>query len=243
MNTLLFRAEYGSRAYGTHNEFSDRDVVEVVIEPKEFITGLFDFNNKMTHTAPDGERSTKDDTDTTTYGLQKFADLAVEGNPSVLATLFVHDYEVVHPLGQILVDNRNLFVSKNAGKKFLGYMTSQRMAMTGQKNKRTNRPELVHTHGYDTKFAYHMIRLGILGKELMETGEIQLPMGEENVALLMSIREGRMTKDEVLAFSYALETELEEAIEKSELPERGDRVGVSKLLHFLYLTDWMKDVG
>ena len=238
-NTILL-GEYGSRAYGTNTVDSDRDLVEVVVEPRKYITGLFDWDTKMQSTAEIGARSTAVDTDKTVYGLKKFADLAVAGNPSVLAILFLGEYEVLTDLGSVLVDNRSSFVSKSAGRRFLGYMTSQRDAMTGARNKRTNRPELVHKFGYDTKFAYHMIRLGLLGKELMETGSIQLPMNKDFVGICMDIRAGKMSKDEVLAESYALEASLEKAIDKSDLPDRGDRETVSSLLDIIYGSAWSR---
>ncbi len=43
----------------------------------------------------------------------------------------------------------------------LGYLQSQRDAMTGAVGAHTNRPELVAVHGYDTKFAMHALRLGV----------------------------------------------------------------------------------
>lgn len=240
MKTLLL-AEFGSRAYGTDNEFSDTDLVKVVLEPREYITGLGTFSTTMNHTAEDGERSTKDDTDTTVYGLQKFAQLAVDGNPSIMAVLYLPDdfYEDFDPRMQPLM-NLDAFVSKNAGKKHLGYMVSQRMAMTGERNKRTNRPELVNQFGFDTKFAGHYIRLGLMGIELMRTGTLTLPMAYENARLIKDIRAGKFTKDEVLLLGSGIEEDLKLAIDSSTYPEFGDKEAVSKVLHDIYMDEWSK---
>lgn len=238
MTTLILRGEYGSRAYGTDTVDSDRDMVEVVVEPKEYVTGLSTWDTKQGSTAEKGSRSTRIDTDTTVYGLHKFADLAVTGNPSVLAILFLSEYETLTGSGKLLVDNRDLCVSKSAGRRFLGYMTSQRDAMTGARNKRTNRPELVHKHGYDSKFAYHMVRLGLLGCELLETGHITLPMNQDFVDTCMTIRNGEWSKEDVLEESYALEARLERLLETSELPDKGDRDKMSQLLHTIYINEW-----
>jgi len=239
--TLLLRGEYGSRAYGTNTVDSDRDIVEIVVEDPKYITGLFEHRTEMGSTAEQGERSTRDDTDKTVYGLQKFAGLASAGNPSVLATLFLGDYEYLSPLGRDLLQQRHLFVSKFAGQKFLGYMRSQRMAVTGERKQRTNRPELVHKYGYDTKFSYHMIRLGMLGTELMTTGQIVLPMTANDVEILMDIRQGRFTKEELLEYSEEVEALLVKAMEDSHLPEYTDRDAISEVLHGIYQTTWFNN--
>ena len=236
--TTLFRAEWGSRAYGTHNEHSDRDIIQVLIEPPECITGLREFKAKATSTAETGQRSTSEDTDTVTYGLKKYAGLAVDGNPQVMATLWLNDFIVKHPRFDILQGHRLLTVSKNAGRKYLGYMKSQRMNMEGLKKGKTNRPELVQTHGYDTKFAMHAVRLGLQGYELMTTGNITLPLREDERQLCLDIRAGKISKQECLDLIYDLEAKLEEAIEKSDMPEHGDQRSWSYLLHNTYLQDW-----
>ena len=240
MSSLILRAEVGSRAYGTNTEFSDRDMVEVVIEPPEYITGLSTWDTKMTQTAGEGNRSTKDDTDTTIYGLNKFCALAAAGNPSILSVLFLGDdsYELLTPAAQTLIKYRDMFVSQSAVKRHLGYMMSQRDAMTGARNKRTNRPELIHQFGYDTKFAYHMIRLGMLGLELVKTGTMTLPMTGSEVATLMEIRNGVPSKETVLHLSQVLELSIEQALETTTLPEKANTEGISQIMHSLYLQEW-----
>jgi len=42
----------------------------------------------------------------------------------------------------------------------------------------TSRPELEAEHGFDAKFAMHMIRLGIQGIEYMESGKTTLPLAD-----------------------------------------------------------------
>lgn len=239
--TTLFRAEWGSRAYGTHNEHSDRDIIQVLIEPQECITGLSEFRAKTTSTAETGQRSTSADTDTVTYGLKKYAGLAVDGNPQVMATLFLDTFIEKSHMFNYLQNFRSSFVSKQSGKKYLGYMKSQRYNLEGLKGGKTNRPELVHTHGYDTKFAMHAMRLGFQGLELMQTGKIVLPMSGEPLELCRAIRNGERTKDEALHVIRYLEAKLEDAIEKTDLPELGDRAKVSELLHDIYMEDWSLD--
>ena len=196
--TVLFTAEWGSRAYGTNTPASDRDLIQVVIKPPEYITGLAEFRPQHTSTAEQGQRSYADDTDMVTYGLQKYAALAVDGNPQVLATLWLTDFMERNVLFNNLQAYRWLCVSKNAGRKYLGYMKSQRYNLEGLKRGKTNRPELVHTHGYDTKFAMHAVRLGYQGVELMRTGNINLPMTGEALKACQEIRAGKWKKAEAL---------------------------------------------
>lgn len=236
--TTLFKAEWGSRAYGTNNEHSDRDIIQVVIERPEHITGLFEFKALNTSTAATGERSTSEDTDTVVYGLQKYAGLAVAGNPQVMATLFLDDFIEKSHMFNYLQNFRSSFVSKQSGKKYLGYMKSQRYNLEGLKTGRTNRPELVHTHGYDTKFAMHAARLGYQGIELMTTGSIHLPMTGEALQVCRAIRNGNLSKEAALSIIRGLEAGLEDAIETADLPEFGSKEVVSELLHYIYMEDW-----
>lgn len=234
---MLF--EYGSRAHGTHTEFSDRDVMGIAIEPPSYVIGLNTWEQLQTSTAPKNERSTGADTDTTIYSLRKWARLAAKGNPTVLTALFAPEYEVLsNPFGTTLIEHRDAFISKEAGERFLGYMGSQRQALVGMRNKRTNRPELVHTHGYDTKFGYHMIRLGLQGIELMNTGKITLPMEDGQRDYLVSVRNGEVSKEELLRQSYEVEYLLKEAILASSLPDITNIDNINNLVIATYEFYW-----
>jgi len=237
-HTTLFKAEWGSRAYGTNTEHSDRDLIQVIIEPPPYITGLLEFRANHQSTAEQGERSTKDDTDVVIYGLKKYAGLAVDGNPQVMATLWLKEFIEFNPLFALLQDNRALCVSKNSGRKYLGYMRSQKGQLTGLTKRATNRPELIHTHGWDTKFGMHAVRLGYQGLELMTTGQIKLPM--EGVALetCQAIRRGEWTKERGLELMDSLEADLERTIETSDWPERGYRDAISTIMHDIYRETW-----
>jgi hypothetical protein len=120
------------------------------------------------------------------------------GQPDVLLLLFVPDADVVHrdETGVELVDNAHRFVSRLAADRFIGYLSAQRAAMTGQSGAHTKWSERVAVHGYDTKYA---MRLGVQGVELLSTGRITLPVPEPDRAYLRSVRRGDVPFDEVVA--------------------------------------------
>lgn len=236
---LILLAETGSTSYGTNTVDSDTDLMGVSIMPKEYVLGLREWEQAQIKTAAKGERSLRGDTDLTIYSLQKFARITAAGNPNTMPLLFSSKWETMTALGAKLVNARGLFVSKEAGRRFLGYMRSQRDAMTGVRNKRTNRPELVEKYGYDSKFAYHLIRLGIQGIELMDTAKVSLPMRPSDVTALLNIRNADgYDRAAVLELSEDLESDLLKAIEESGLPENTDSDKIDRLLIELQEDFW-----
>lgn len=235
---IILLTEYGSRAHGTNTEFSDNDYMGIFVEPKEYVTGILHMDTQERKSAVKGERSGVGDQDTTLYPMRKWSALAAKGNPTVLTPLFKTSHESITGAGKRLIANRDIFLSKECGERFLGYMISQRKAMLGLRNKKTNRPELVHTHGFDSKFAYHMLRLGIQGQELMNTGKLTLPMRAPDIDTLMGVRNGEYTKDEVIDWSYSLEGFLRDTIDSSTLPNHPDIAAINVLLHDIYMEEW-----
>lgn len=227
--------------YGTSLGDADRDEFGIYVEDPEYVTGLAVPEKIVQRTQPDGVRSGPGDLDRQVYGVRKFARLAGAGNPTVLLMLFVPpEHRIIEtPESALLLENRDLFISKQAGHRFLGYLDSQRAQMLRLSgSKHTNRPELVEKHGYDTKFAYHALRLGVQGIELMRTGSISLPMRAANREWLLDVRRGKMTFDEVCEALTGLRFGLEFMIGESGLPDGPDWVGINDLCHDLYLSKW-----
>jgi uncharacterized protein len=239
-NTIL-RALVGSRVHGTNVAGSDdRDEMGVCVEPRPYVAGLKRFDQWVYRTADEGERSGPNDLDLTIYSLRKFARLAAAGNPSILTLLFVPDDAIVTqaPQGRLLRQAAPMFISREAGHRFLGYLQAQREKLLGLRGNRTNRPELVEAHGYDTKFAAHMVRLGYQGGELLRTGQISLPMPGHIRDLILDIRNGRTTKEEALDIVAVLEAELKSLVGETDWPERADLDAVSDLLVELHESWW-----
>ncbi len=235
---IILLMEYGSTAHGTNTVDSDRDYMGIFVEPKEYVTGILHMDTQERKSAIKGERSTASDTDTTLYPLRKWAALAAKGNPTVLTVLFGQNYESISASGFNLAMHPEYFLSKQVGERFLGYMVSQRSALIGTRNKRTNRPELIHKYGYDTKFAYHMLRLGIQGIEVMNTHRLSLPMIPQNVKELLEVRNGEVNKEDMLSWSYMLEDNLRKSIQVSTLPDEPNVAKINELLHGIYEYEW-----
>lgn len=232
----------GSKAYGTDNVDSDTDIMGVYIESREYVTGIFSSDRGTSaRTYEAGTRAKAGDTDGATYPLRHFARLAINGNPNITPFMYLPTYETAEEPWLDIVSNRDLFLSRKMGRNALGYMRSQRDAMLGMRNKKTNRPELVHKYGFDTKFAYHMVRVGMMGLELMRDHTLTLPLVKSDALNLKSIRGGLASKGGVLKLAQQVEDDLLLAIDKTSLPEEADTYAVNALLHEIYIDDWRKE--
>jgi hypothetical protein len=74
-------------------------------------------------------------------------------------------------------------------------------------------------YGFDTKYAMHMLRLGLQGVELLTTGRLSLPMREPERSYLLDVRRGKLSEQECLTRAGELEHELSDLETTSPLPE------------------------
>ncbi|MCZ2830529.1 nucleotidyltransferase domain-containing protein [Modestobacter sp. VKM Ac-2986] len=257
----ILRVQVGSGVHGTSiSGQDDRDEMGICLEPPQYVTGvarvpagtgaeshLVEFEQYQRHTVWDrpgglANRSGAGDLDVVIYSARKWAKLALAGNPTVLLLLFVPDAEVVHrdEAGAELVENAHRFVSQLSAGRFLGYLSAQRAAMTGESGAHTNRPELVAVHGYDTKYAMHALRLGFQGVELLTTGRITLPVPEPERAYLRAVRRGEVPFDEVVAAIDDAEQRLIALRTSSSIAAEPDRAWVDDWLHRSYLRHWSR---
>ena len=256
---MILRVQVGSGTHGTSVDGQDdRDEMGLCLEPAQYVTGLarvpagiasagatVDFEQYERHTAWDrpggvANRSGAGDLDVIIYSARKWCRLALAGNPTVLLPLFVPDLEVVvrtQPAAE-LVANAGRFVSRIAAGRYLGYLNSQRAAMTGQPGAHTNRPELVAAHGYDTKYAMHALRLGVQGVELLTTGRITLPVPEPARSHLRAIRTGQVPLADVVSEIDQAEADLKRLADNPAIPPQPDRVWVDGWLHRSYTQRW-----
>lgn len=117
---LAYEFVRGSTLYNTNIEgISDVDYGGVYIAPTEMLLGL-----------PENyEPQVSDEKhDTTYYELGRWVELLMKANPNALESLFAPRDKVVgdiHPAIQLIIDNRDLFVTKECFNSLTGYAVSQ----------------------------------------------------------------------------------------------------------------------
>ena len=239
----ILRCQVGSGVHGTAiTGQDDRDEMGICTEPPEYVVGLRQFEQYIYRTQPEGYRSGHGDLDLTVYSLRKWMRLALAGNPTVLLPLFVPEDEIVAitGLGEELRASAPLIISRQAGRRFAGYLEAQRRSLLSRdgKGRDVTRPELVLKYGWDVKFGAHMVRLGVQGVELLETGRITLPMPEPWLTYIREMRVGGHSMDEALETAQDLEKRLLELCGTSPLREAPDYVWADQWLIHAYQTAW-----
>jgi hypothetical protein len=113
----IFLTRAGSHAYGLATPESDLDVRGVAIPPKEYFLGF----------AQRFEQAEATDPDLIIYDIRKFFMLATAGNPSIVELLWTEeeDHLLLTTLGQRLLAQRSLFLSRKVKQTFSGYATAQ----------------------------------------------------------------------------------------------------------------------
>jgi hypothetical protein len=100
--------------------------------------------------------------------------------------------------------------------------------ITGQANRSNpKRAATVEKYGFDTKFAYHLVRLMLEIEQIMIECDLDL---ERNSDFLKGIRNGQMTLDQLVEWFHTKERSLEEVYAKSSLPEGPDEPAIKSLL-------------
>ena len=106
----------GSYAYGTNIEGSDIDIRGITLNQKSDLIGLTQF-----------EQYVDDNTDTVIYAFNKMINLLLSCNPNTIELLGLSpdNYLYLNDIGQMLLDNKRLFLSKRAIQSFGGYADAQ----------------------------------------------------------------------------------------------------------------------
>ena len=296
----------GSYGYGTNREGSDVDFRGVALNLPSDLIGMTSFEQFEDRT-----------TDTVIYGFNKFVSLLVNCNPNIIELLGLDDdqYYIRSELGQTLLDNRHLFLSKRAAASFGHFADAQlrrlqnaiardslpqsereqhilrsvRSALRDfnerQREEERNNTRLyvdaAVTEGLDTeifldadlkhyplrrytdmmntlnsvvrdydkvgkrnhkkddthlnKHAMHLIRLFMMGIDILQNEEIRTHRPKEDLTLLMSIRngdymeEGKMS-DRFFDMLADYEERFEQAERASTLPDTPDMDRIEELV-------------
>ena len=118
-NKLAYKFVRGSTLYNTNIETSDVDYGGVFILPNERLIGLSDFYQ---------DQVSDEKHDTTYYEFNRWVELLMKANPNALESLFVPTDKVIgniHPAVQLIIDNRDMFLTKECFKSLSGYAYAQ----------------------------------------------------------------------------------------------------------------------
>ena len=153
--------------------------------------------------------------------------LVINGNPTVTELLYLNEYTKMTPIGQMLIDNRDAFLSTKAvTNAYSGYAFSQAKKL----NNRTEQG----LDGYDSslknrfaKHTRHCFRLLMQARQLLETGTLNVKVTPEEREYLFAM--GEKTADEVVEEFMRQDAEMKNI--KSVLPDEPDYERLNELLY------------
>ena len=228
----------GSYSYGMNIEGkSDIDIRGVALNSKEEILLLQNFGQIV-----------DENTDTTIYSFNKMVNLLCKANPNVMEQLGLNTehYLYIHPIGQVLLNNSKLFLSKRAVYSFAGYAKEQLKKMDNKSSRsfgedytgigRRNR--YAAAHNKLGKYMAHLIRLYYMCFDILENQKI-ITYREKDHDLLMNIRNGEYLdkNQQPISSFYDLLSELEKRLEYDEkntsLPETPDYQRINEFRMFV----------
>lgn len=228
-NTILL-GFVGSIAHGTYvpsnnpNSIDDKDIMGICIAPKNVYLGLKKFEQKEKKFG---------EWDSVVYEIIKFFRLLLKQNPNALSLLWLQEKDYIKKVGagEVILENREIFTSKEAYHSFVGYAHGQlhrmeHMAFKGYMGEK--RKQLVKKFGYDVKNAAHLIRLLRMGIEYLTDGVLRV-YRQDNYEII-DIKSGKWSLEKVKKESDRLFKLAEESYVRSELPPKPDFVRAEDLL-------------
>ncbi len=207
---VIYRCVVGSRAYGLDGDESDIDRRGIYLPPADLQWSLYGVPEQIENK----------ETDEVYWELRKFLILALKANPNILECLYTPIVEMATPLALELLDIREAFLSKLVYQTYNGYVISQFKKLEQD----------LRTHGeIRWKHAMHLIRLLLSGITALR--ECYVPVSvEEYRDRLLAIRCGEVPWEKIDAWRLELHMQLNDAYEKTPLPDRPDYVRANAFL-------------
>lgn len=241
----ILRCEVGSTSHGVSlSGQDDFDMMAIAIPHPEYMLGLTGFETDVVRTAEIREqkksvRSQPGDFDLSIHSLKKFCNLAgLKGNPSVMLMLYA-PIMAADEIGLELRAQRHLFSSKAVGRAFLGYMIAQKERLLGERGQmRTTREELIKEHGFDTKYAYHVLRLGYQGMRFLETGEIECPLNDPTKEYLLDVRRGLVSFEEIVGGTEYYQEAIKNRLVTSDMRDTVDVDAINRMMIRMHQQAW-----
>ncbi len=239
-NNVCYEVMMGSIAYGCSNDASDVDIYGFSIPSRDIIfpheagyiegfdSNIPKFEQYQQHHVKD--KNSDKEYDLTIYNIVKYFKLVSQCNPNMIDSLFVPRRCVLYSnaIGELVKENRKMFLHKGAWYKFKGYSYSQLHKMDIKEPKpESKRYDSIIKYGYDVKFAYHIIRL--LSEVEMILTEHDLDL-ERNREQLKSIRRGEWSIEKIKDYFTNKEHDLENVYITSTLQYSPDVYKIKQLL-------------
>jgi predicted nucleotidyltransferase len=230
----------GSQAYGVSADDSDLDVYGFCLPPKDLVFPhlageIPGFGRQVQRFEQWSEHHVKDpnkevEYDFVVYSIVKYFQLCMENNPNMVDSLFTPRNCVIHStnISEMVRENRRMFLHKGCWHKFKGYAYAQMSKIRNKVNaSNEKRAASIAEHGYDLKFAYHIVRLLNEVEQILVEGDLDLQRNREQ---LKDIRRGEWTIDQVERYFEEKERLLEATYAASTLPYSPDEVAIKRLL-------------
>jgi uncharacterized protein len=199
---VIYRCVVGSRAFGLDDENSDTDLRGIYLPTANLHWSLFGIPEQLENK----------ENEECYWELQKFLVLALKANPNVLECLNTPLIEFKNEIADELLSIKQIFFSKLVYQTYNGYVMSQFKKLEQDLR---NRGEIKWKH------AMHLIRLLLQGIEILREGELIVKVGE-NRDKLLAIKRHEKDWEEVNEWRLNLHKEFDEALAKTNLPERPD---------------------
>jgi len=234
--SMQYEVITGSVAYGVSEDTSDMDIVGFCIPPKEVIfphlageiEGFGRHKQRFANWQEHHIFHNGKNYDLTVFSIVKFFSLCMEMNPNMVDCLFVPNNCVLHStqVGQMVRENRHIFLSKACWPRFKGFAYAQLKKMKN-KNPKGHRQEMCDNYGFDVKFGYNVVRMLNEVQQILTVGDLDLQQDRER---LKAIRRGEWTMEQIEDFFTIQEKALEVVYNESKLPWRPDEDKIKQLL-------------
>lgn len=228
----------GSHAYGTSTPESDFDFYGFCMPPLEYVfphtAGYIEgFSENIPHFENFEVQhvSCKEiEFDATIYSIVKYFSLCMKGNPNMVDSLFTPNNCIValSNIGTMVRKNANLFLSQRCWHSFKG-MAYSHISRLRSGHTKEGRLYLAEKYGYDTKDAYHSIRMLLEIEMILREGTLDLEYHKDT---LKGIREGAWSLIDVLEIADRKIIALDEFLSRNEcaVPYSPDEKAIRSLL-------------
>jgi len=206
----VYAAVVGSRAFGLDVDDSDTDVRGAFQAPTSSFWSLV---KPPAHVEGPGPQQFS-------WELERFCELALKANPNLLEVLHSPLVLTCTPVGQELLDLRPAFLSRLAHTTYAGYVLSQARKLQAD----------IRQHGSPRwKHVMHLLRLLLAAADLLRSGQMPLDVGPHRERLL-EVKRGEVPWEEVERWRLRLQSDVDEALRHSPLPEGPDVTAVDAWL-------------